>query len=181
MLFGTLAILMGYQLIQFAVFSKTFAIEHGLMPSDKSLVRFSKVFTLERSLILGSLTFVGGMALLGIAVNQWRHAGCHSRYHVCCDRLPNHHCQLLHGSFKTCATRRELKLSRNTPYGRFLIPSTSLTLDNLLSGNRNCITDNSRARHSRPLRHRRIRLFAWRGHVSFWTNYQSDTPNVASF
>ena len=75
MLFGTLAILMGYQLIQFAVFSKTFAIEHGLMPGDKSLVRFSKVFTLERSLILGSLTFVGGMALLGIAVNQWRLAG----------------------------------------------------------------------------------------------------------
>ena len=75
MLFGTLAILMGYQLIQFAVFSKTFAIEHGLMPGDKSLVRFSKMFTLERSLILGSLTFVGGMALLGIAVNQWRLAG----------------------------------------------------------------------------------------------------------
>ena len=39
MLFGTLAILMGYQMIQFAMFSKTFAVEHGLIPVDKGLTR----------------------------------------------------------------------------------------------------------------------------------------------
>lgn len=72
MLFGTLAILMGYQLVQFAVFSKTFAIEQGLMPVEKQLTRHSKFFTLERGLILGTAMFAGGVGLLGLAVNQWR-------------------------------------------------------------------------------------------------------------
>jgi hypothetical protein len=72
LLFGTLAMLMGYQLVQFAVFSKTFAIEQGLMPVEKELTRHSKFFTLERGLILGSVMFVGGFALLGLALNQWR-------------------------------------------------------------------------------------------------------------
>ena len=72
MLFGTLAILMGYQLIQFAVFSKTFAIEQGLIPVDKVLTRHSRLFTLERSLILGSVMFTAGTILLGLAVKRVR-------------------------------------------------------------------------------------------------------------
>ncbi len=75
MLFGTLAILMGYQLIQFSMFSKIFAIEHGLMPQDRRFSRFSNLFTLERCLILGATVFVCGAGLLGFAVNQWRMAG----------------------------------------------------------------------------------------------------------
>lgn len=75
MLFGTLAILMGFQMVQFAIFSKTFAIEEGLMPVEKNLTRHSKCFTLERGLIFGGLMFVGGSILLGLAVNQWRLAG----------------------------------------------------------------------------------------------------------
>jgi len=75
MLFGMLAILMGCQLVQFSLFSKIFAIEHGLMPKDKELTSFSNFFTLERSLILGSIVFVAGVALLGVAVNQWRLTG----------------------------------------------------------------------------------------------------------
>ena len=72
MLFGTLAILMGYQLNQFAIFSKTFAIEEGLMPVERDLTRHSKIFTLENGLIIGAVMFVAGIALLGIAVNKWR-------------------------------------------------------------------------------------------------------------
>ena len=72
MLFGTLAILMGYQLIQFAIFSKTFAVEQGLMPMERQLSRYAKVFTLERSLVIGSTVFVVGMGLLLAAVNEWR-------------------------------------------------------------------------------------------------------------
>lgn len=72
MLFGTLAILMGFQLVQFAIFSKTFAIEEGLMPVENNLTRHSKWFTLERGLIFGSAMFVFGSVLLGLAVNQWR-------------------------------------------------------------------------------------------------------------
>lgn len=72
MLFGTLAILMGYQLVQFAIFGKTFAIEQGLMPDEKGLTRHSRYFTLERGLIIGATMFAGGLGLLGVAVNQWR-------------------------------------------------------------------------------------------------------------
>ena len=72
MLFGTLAILMGYQLILFAVFSKTFAIEQGLMPPDRRLARHANIFTLERGLIFGSLLFIVGAGLLVYAVYQWQ-------------------------------------------------------------------------------------------------------------
>lgn len=72
MLFGTLAILMGYQLVQFSIFSKTFAIEEGLMPVENNLTRYSKFFTLERGLIFGAMMFAAGSVLLGVAVNQWR-------------------------------------------------------------------------------------------------------------
>ena len=75
MLFGTLGILMGYQLLQFAVFSKTFAIEQNLMPPDQSLTRFANWFTLERSLIFGSVVFGIGATLMGVALNQWRLTG----------------------------------------------------------------------------------------------------------
>lgn len=75
MLFGTLAILMGYQMIQFAIFSKTFAVEQGLMPVERQMTRYSRIFTLERSLILGSAVFLVGIGLLGVAVNEWRLAG----------------------------------------------------------------------------------------------------------
>jgi hypothetical protein len=72
MLFGTLAILMGFQMVQFAIFSKTFAIGEGLIPKEKNLTRHSKFFTLERGVSLGSAMFVAGAVLLGVAVNQWR-------------------------------------------------------------------------------------------------------------
>ena len=72
MLFGTLAMLMGFQLVQFAIFSKTFAIEEGLMPAEASLTRYSKFFTLERSLIAGAGMLGVGAVMLGVAVNQWR-------------------------------------------------------------------------------------------------------------
>lgn len=71
MLFGALGMLVGFQLLQFAVFSKTFAIEEGLMPKDASLTRYTNWFTLERGLIAGSGMLVAGTVILGVAVNQW--------------------------------------------------------------------------------------------------------------
>jgi len=72
MLFGTLAVLVGYQLIQFAVFSKTFAISEGLLPEDQQLNQFFRLISLEKGVAIGSVMFLGGLGLLGIAVNQWR-------------------------------------------------------------------------------------------------------------
>lgn len=75
LLFASLAILMGYQSMLFAVFAKTFAISEGLLPP---LPRWSKIYSainLERGLVVGAATLLGGFALLLAAVNQWREAG----------------------------------------------------------------------------------------------------------
>jgi glycosyltransferase involved in cell wall biosynthesis len=75
LLFACLAILVGYQAILFAVFTKIFAIAEGLMPEDRRLTRLFKVITLEKGLIAGAVALVVGVVLLGSAVNQWRLAG----------------------------------------------------------------------------------------------------------
>lgn len=75
MLFGTLALLMGYQTIQFAIFSKIFAIGQGLMPADQTLSRYTSWFMLERGLIYGSIALLTGSVMLGVAVDSWRLAG----------------------------------------------------------------------------------------------------------
>ena len=72
MLFGTLGVLVGYQLIQFAVFSKTFAISEGLLPEDHQLNRFFKLINLEKGVAIGSVLFLAGISMLAVAVNQWR-------------------------------------------------------------------------------------------------------------
>ena len=72
LLFGTLAILCGYQSALFALFAKTFAISEGLLPEDPRLTRFFRVVTLERGLMLSATTLALGVALLLAAVNEWR-------------------------------------------------------------------------------------------------------------
>jgi len=74
LLFSSLAILMGYQSVLFAIFAKTFAISEGLLPRDPRVDRFFKVIYLERGLAIGALAFLAGLTLLGVAVLQWRSA-----------------------------------------------------------------------------------------------------------
>jgi glycosyltransferase involved in cell wall biosynthesis len=75
LLFASLAILLGYQSIFFALFTKVFAIGEGLMREDERLNRFFTFATLEKGLLLGATSFVTGIALLIVAVIQWRMAG----------------------------------------------------------------------------------------------------------
>jgi glycosyltransferase involved in cell wall biosynthesis len=72
LLFSSLFTLLGYQSILFAVFAKTFAISEGLLPQNRRMTRFYEIVNLERGLIVGALTLLGGIVLLLIAVNQWR-------------------------------------------------------------------------------------------------------------
>jgi glycosyltransferase involved in cell wall biosynthesis len=74
LLFSSLAIMMGYQSILFAICAKTFAINEGLLPRDERVDRFFKVIYLERGLAIGALAFLVGLILLGAAVLQWRSA-----------------------------------------------------------------------------------------------------------
>ncbi len=71
LLFGSLAFILGYQAIVFAIMTKAFAVGEGIIPQDKRLLRFFRFATLERGLILGGAAFVFGLLLLAAAVSQW--------------------------------------------------------------------------------------------------------------
>ena len=72
LLFASLAIICGYQSIQFGVFTKTFAMSEGLLPPDPRIVWLLKRTTLERGLLVGLAAMLLGLFLLAGAVNQWR-------------------------------------------------------------------------------------------------------------
>jgi glycosyltransferase involved in cell wall biosynthesis len=71
LLFSSLAILLGYQSILFAISATTFAINEGLLPEDAKTRRFFQIFYLERGLLIGAGMFVIGTGLLVGAVGQW--------------------------------------------------------------------------------------------------------------
>ena len=75
LLFASLSILCGYQSVLFAIFSKTFAINEGLLPEDPQFARLFQLVNLERGLILATAALCLGMALLLMAVNAWREVG----------------------------------------------------------------------------------------------------------
>ena len=69
-----MTVIVGFQLVAFAFFTKVFAIAEGLLPDDPRLSRVFKVFTLEKGLILGLLVFLGGIILLARSVWIWQQA-----------------------------------------------------------------------------------------------------------
>ncbi len=75
LLFASLALIMGYQSILFAVFAKTFAISERLLPEDPFMTRFYQIVTLERGLIAGACALLIGGVLLTTAVHRWYSTG----------------------------------------------------------------------------------------------------------
>jgi glycosyltransferase involved in cell wall biosynthesis len=75
LLFASLATLCGYQSILFSIFTKTFAINEGLLPPDPRMSRFFSVVNLERGLLVSIGALMIGLLLLLAAVNQWRETG----------------------------------------------------------------------------------------------------------
>ncbi len=75
LLFGTLALISGYQSLMFGTMAKTFAMSEGLLPRDDATERFNQRFTLERGLAVGGLAILAGGVLLSLAVLQWWSVG----------------------------------------------------------------------------------------------------------
>jgi glycosyltransferase involved in cell wall biosynthesis len=75
LLFSSLSLISGYQVVLFALFTKTFAVNEGLMPPDRRLEKFYKIATLERGLIAGGIVLILGACLLAVALNKWRLTG----------------------------------------------------------------------------------------------------------
>jgi glycosyltransferase involved in cell wall biosynthesis len=67
-----MTVIVGFQLVAFAFFTKVFAIAEGLLPDDPKLSRVFKIFTLEKGIILGLLVLLGGATLLAHSIWIWR-------------------------------------------------------------------------------------------------------------
>jgi hypothetical protein len=72
LLFASLAVLLGFQSMVFAVHTKLFAVGEGLLPEDPRIDKLFQRVTVEKGLIIGACSILGGTILLLGAINQWR-------------------------------------------------------------------------------------------------------------
>jgi glycosyltransferase involved in cell wall biosynthesis len=72
LLFGSLAILCGYQAIFFGIFAKALAAREGILPEDRYVKRILASVSLEIGLIVATIALFIGVGLLLLAFNQWR-------------------------------------------------------------------------------------------------------------
>jgi glycosyltransferase involved in cell wall biosynthesis len=71
LLYSATALIIGFQIVSFAVFTKAFAISEGLLPEDRKLRRFLRYINLEVGLIIGVILFLLGMGGSLYALYIW--------------------------------------------------------------------------------------------------------------
>lgn len=69
-----MGVIIGLQLMVFAVLAKVFAISAGLLPADRAFARFFSTFSLERGVVVGALSMAAGLGFLLNAVWIWSQA-----------------------------------------------------------------------------------------------------------
>ena len=72
LLFAAMAILIGFQSVVFATFTKIFAISEGLLPEDARLTRMFRYITLEVGLVAGALLILSGAGAWVLGLEYWR-------------------------------------------------------------------------------------------------------------
>ena len=72
LLFGAMAILIGFQSVNFAVFTKMFAITEHLLPEDPRLNRLFRYVTLETGLAIGALLILAGAGTWVFGLSYWQ-------------------------------------------------------------------------------------------------------------
>ncbi len=71
LLYAAMAIVMGFQMVVFAVFTKVFGIMEGLLPEDPRLTGLLRYIRLETGLLIGSLLLIIGIIMSIYALNTW--------------------------------------------------------------------------------------------------------------
>ena len=71
MVYAGLAIVVGFQSVVFAVFTKIFAISEGLLPQDPALDRLFGYVTLEVGATIGGVIAMLGLAGTAYAATLW--------------------------------------------------------------------------------------------------------------
>jgi glycosyltransferase involved in cell wall biosynthesis len=72
LLAGAMAILIGFESINFAVFTKLFAITERLLPEDPSLMKLFRYVTLETGLVLGAVLILAGAGTWIFGLHYWQ-------------------------------------------------------------------------------------------------------------
>ena len=75
LLFAAIAVLIGSQLLFFAIFSKMFAVAGGLLPADIGQSRITKNIGLEHGLVFGILLTIAGFTGSIVSLLYWRSHG----------------------------------------------------------------------------------------------------------
>jgi hypothetical protein len=75
LVYSATMIFVGYQAVNFAVFTKVFAITAGYLPRDEKFNRLFSVITLETGLVIGAVLFLVGLGISIFAVDFWRATG----------------------------------------------------------------------------------------------------------
>jgi glycosyltransferase involved in cell wall biosynthesis len=70
-LYAAMAIVIGYQTVIFAVFTKVFAITEGLLPEDPRLKTLFTYIKLETGILAGALLLLAGIGLSIYALSFW--------------------------------------------------------------------------------------------------------------
>jgi len=71
LLYAFASIVLGFQLVAFAVFTKIFAISEGLLPQDPRLNKLLRYITLETGLLVGGLLVFAGIGGSIVALSGW--------------------------------------------------------------------------------------------------------------
>jgi hypothetical protein len=71
LLYAALAVIIGFQAVVFAVFTKVFAISERLLPEDARLNRLFRYVTLESGLVVGVLLLAAGLGGSLYAFSSW--------------------------------------------------------------------------------------------------------------
>lgn len=72
LLICSMSMMIGFQLISFAIFTKVFAISEGLLPVDPRIERLFKIIRLKTGLTLGGILSFLGISILLYSVWNWR-------------------------------------------------------------------------------------------------------------
>ncbi|MGA8144864.1 MAG: glycosyltransferase family 2 protein [Candidatus Acidiferrales bacterium] len=72
LLFGAMAILVGFQSVNFAAFSRVFAASEGLLPEDPRLTQLFRYITLEVGLAVGALLILAGAGMWVFGLGYWK-------------------------------------------------------------------------------------------------------------
>ena len=77
LLYAAMAVLLGFQAMSFATFTKVFAISEGLLPEDPRLNWLFRFITLEVGLVVGGVLTATGVVATLYAIRVWgaRHFG----------------------------------------------------------------------------------------------------------